>query len=92
MSNTVAGRRQFENSQECIAKERQWHRHANENTPEKNASILATLFGKCVTANKAIVNHSPRILPLLSSVCGISYKNDSMRNGPSYLLWHSLCF
>ena len=39
MSNTVAGRRQFENSQECIAKKRQWRRHANENTPEQNASI-----------------------------------------------------
>ena len=37
MSNTVAGRRQFDNSQECIAKKRQWRRHANENTPEQNA-------------------------------------------------------
>ena len=40
MSNTVVGRRQFDNSQECIAKKRQWRRHANENTPEQNASIL----------------------------------------------------
>ena len=39
MSNTVAGRRQFDNSQECIAKKRQWRRHANENTLEQNASI-----------------------------------------------------
>ena len=39
MSNTVAGRRQFDNSQECIAKKRQWRHHANENTPEQNASI-----------------------------------------------------
>ena len=39
MSNTVAGRRQFDNSQECTAKKRQWRRHANENTPEQNASI-----------------------------------------------------
>ena len=39
MSNTVAGRRQFDNSQECIAKKRQWRRHANENRPEQNASI-----------------------------------------------------
>ena len=39
MSNTVAGRRQFDNSQECIAKKRQWRRHANENTPEQNTSI-----------------------------------------------------
>ena len=39
MSNTVDGRRQFDNSQECIAKKRQWRRHANENTLEQNASI-----------------------------------------------------
>ena len=39
MSNTVAGRRQFDNSQECIAKKRQWRRHANENTLEQNTSI-----------------------------------------------------
>ena len=39
MSNTVAGRRQFDNSQDCIAKKRQWRRHANENTLEQNASI-----------------------------------------------------
>ena len=39
MSNTVAGRGQFDNSQECIAKKRQWRRHANENTLEQNASI-----------------------------------------------------
>ena len=39
MSNTVAGRRQFDNSQECIAKKRQRRRHANENTLEQNASI-----------------------------------------------------
>ena len=39
MSNTVAGRLQFDNSQECIAKKRQWRRHANENTLERNASI-----------------------------------------------------
>ena len=39
MSNTVAGRRQFDNSQECIAKKRQWRRHANANTPEQYASI-----------------------------------------------------
>ena len=40
MSNTVTGRRQSDNSQECIAKKRQWRRHANENTPEQNASIV----------------------------------------------------
>ena len=39
MSNTVAGRRKFDNSQECIAKKRQRRRHANENTLEQNASI-----------------------------------------------------
>ena len=39
MSNTVAGRRQFDNSQESIVKKRQWRRHANENTLEQNASI-----------------------------------------------------
>ena len=39
VSNTVAGRLQFDNSQECIAKKRQWRRHANENTLERNASI-----------------------------------------------------
>ena len=39
MSNTVAGRLQFDNSQECIAKKRQWRRHANENTLERNVSI-----------------------------------------------------
>ena len=41
MSNTVAGRLQFDNSQECIAKKRQWRRQANENTLERNASITA---------------------------------------------------
>ena len=40
MSNTVAGRGQFDNSQECIAKKRQWRRHANENTLEQNGSIV----------------------------------------------------
>ena len=40
MSNTVAGRLQFDNSQECIAKQHQWRRHANENTLERNASIV----------------------------------------------------
>ena len=44
VSNTVAGRRQFDNSQECIAKKRQWRRHANENTLEQNASINNHLF------------------------------------------------
>ena len=39
MSNTVARRRQCDNSQECIAKKRQWRRHANEKTLEQNASI-----------------------------------------------------
>ena len=33
------GRRQFDNSQECMEKNRQWRRHANENTLEQNASI-----------------------------------------------------
>ena len=37
--NTVVGRRQFDNSLECIAKKRQWRRHVNENTLEQNASI-----------------------------------------------------
>ena len=40
VSNTVAGRLQFDNSQECIAKKRQWRRHANANTLERNASII----------------------------------------------------
>ena len=40
MSNTVAGRRQFDNSQDCIAKKRQWRRHANENTLVQDASIV----------------------------------------------------
>ena len=40
VSNTVAGRRQFDYSQECFAKKRQWRHHANENTLEQNASIL----------------------------------------------------
>ena len=43
MSNTVAGRRQFDNSQECIAKKRLWRRHANENTLEQNATIATWL-------------------------------------------------
>ena len=43
MSNTVAGRHQFDNSQECIAKKRQWRRHANENTLEQNASIMDSI-------------------------------------------------
>ena len=44
MCNTVAGRLQFDNSQECIAKKRQWRRHANENTLERNASIVGPLL------------------------------------------------
>ena len=43
MSNTVAERRQFDNSQECIAKKRQWRRHANENTPEQYAECAFEL-------------------------------------------------
>ena len=43
MSNTVAGRLQFDNSQECIAKKRQWRRHANENMLERNASIVVLI-------------------------------------------------
>ena len=45
MSNTVAGRHQFDNSQECIAKKRQWRRHANENTLDQNASIGCRWYG-----------------------------------------------
>ena len=44
MSNTVAGRLQFDNSQECIAEKRQWRRHANENTLERNASIMRAII------------------------------------------------
>ena len=67
MSNTVAGRRQFDNSQECIAKKRQWRRHANENTLEQNASIIdGSTARRCI----AIVTNERRasyVIPLNSS-------------------------
>ena len=59
MSNTVAGRRQFDNSQECIAKKRQWCRHANENTPEQNASID---FTPCVNEQTVVLESSTNCL------------------------------
>ena len=51
MSNMVAGRVQFDNYQECIAKKRQWRRHANENTLERNASIvnITNVFEMAIT-------------------------------------------
>ena len=65
MSNTVAGRRQLDNSQECIVKKRQWRRHANENTPDQNASILI-IFS--FPESKQISN--PGIFLLLAQPCG----------------------
>ena len=45
MSNTVAGMRQFDNSQECIAKKRQWRRHANENRAKcLNCRVIANML------------------------------------------------
>ena len=59
MSNTFAGRRQFDNSQECIAKKCQWRHRANENTPEQNASIA--------THNYAIGCHTYTLIDLTNA-------------------------
>ena len=68
MSNTVAGRLQFDNSQECTAKKRQWRRHANENTLERNASIVTPRVSQMLQS----------VLTLVSNVIGVIEMQDSV--------------